>query len=78
MCKIVDLIVKSSFIFKLQSFFSLLPLCQYAESKKIFFFLSGKKIFFSLHGGLQAMPFDLTALLVGLTEMMDVRLIKTL
>ena len=77
MCKIVDIIVKSSFIFKLQSFFSLLPLCQCAESKKIFF-LSGKKIFFSLHGDFQAMPFDLTALLVGLTEMMDVRLIKTL
>ena len=48
------------------------------RKQKIFFFLSGKKIFFSLHRGFQAMPFDLTALLVGLTEMMDVRLIKTL
>lgn len=74
----MDLIVKSSFIFKLQSFFSLLPLCQCAESKKIFFFFKWKENFFSLLGGFQAMPFDLTALLVGLTEMMDMRLIKTL
>ena len=36
---------KSSSIFKLQSFFFLLPLCQRAESKKIFF-LNWKENFF--------------------------------
>lgn len=71
MCKIVDLIVKSSFIFKLQSFSF-----TSVRKQKVFFFLSGKKIFFFLHGSFQATPFDLTALPVGLTEIMGVRLIK--
>lgn len=73
MCKIVDLIVKHSFIFKLQSFsFTSMSVC---KKQKDFFEVERK--FFSPYMEVFK-TFDLTALLVGLAEMMAVRIIKTL